>query len=355
MKRSRAEPGAWLIGGAGLVASMAGWWAAPEDFPHAWLASVTCLLGWPLGSLALVFIHALTGGRWGLAIRPQLASGIATLPLAVAALLPLPIVAHALYPWMRSDVAAHLHNRFYLNEPFFAFRCAVYLIVWMGLAIPVLRVLRRPDPQPWLYRWAPPGLILLALTVTFAAVDFTLSMEPQFKSSIYGMLVSTESVLLALSVAVFGMTCARRVPLALATHELGRLLFALLVLWAYLDFMQWLIIWSSNLPDEAGWYGERLMGDWSRVAGAIAVLHFGLPFFALIWSPVQRSLRALRWLSGVLILAEIPRAWWTVIPASGHGLDWLDVATMAAVLGGGAGVALHVFRRLPAAGEGSHA
>jgi hypothetical protein len=328
----------------GLLGSAVVWVVSPAVFPHAWLAAVSFWLGWPLGSMALLFVHALTGGRWGRAIRPQLASGVATLPLLLPALLPLLFVLHALYPWMHADVAARLDNRFYLNTPFFYARSVVYLIIWLGLAILVLRALRQENPEPLMYRMAPPGLILLALTVTFAAIDFTLSLDPHFASSIYGMLVASEAVLLALSVAVLGVTFARQRDNRESTHDLGRLLFALLVLWAYLDFMQILIVWNSDLPDEANWYLPRLIGGWARIAIFIAAVHFMLPFFALIWPRVQRSRTALRLLAAVLVVTEVPRAWWLVIPAAGRPLSVLDVAPMVAILGLAAGMALRAFR-----------
>ena len=209
MTRAGAELGAWIVGGVGMLGCAIGGALAPAQFPYAWLAAVTGWIGWPLGSLALILIHALIGGRWGLAIRPHLIAGIVTLPLLMPVLLPLLFVLHALYPWMHADVAAHLDNRFYLNAAFFYGRGVVYLTVWFGLAALVLRALCHENPEFILYRIAPPGLILLALTVTFAAFDYTLSMEPRFKSSIYGLLVGAESVLLALSAAVLGVTLAQ--------------------------------------------------------------------------------------------------------------------------------------------------
>lgn len=344
MTRRRAERSAWIVGGIGLLGSAIGWIILPAQFPHAWLAALTCWIGWPLGSIALVLIHALTGGRWGWAIRGQLAAGIATLPLVLAAVLPVLFVLHALYPWMHADVALHLDNRFYLNAPFFYTRGIVYLVVWLGLGFAVLRALRQENPEPLLYRMAPPGLIALALTITFSAIDYTLSMEPHFKSSIYGLLVGSEAVLLALSVAVMGTACARRPNGGESLEDLGKLLFGLLVLWAYLDFMQLLIVWNSDLPEEASWYVRRLIGDWAVVAALIVGLHFMLPFFALIWPQVQRSRAAIRWLAALLVIIEVPRAWWIVIPASGRNLSWVDPAAMMAMLGLAAGIALRASR-----------
>ncbi|HEX4153844.1 MAG TPA: hypothetical protein VHY75_16680 [Steroidobacteraceae bacterium] len=343
MTRASSERSAWIVGVVGLAGAMTGWVMAPSRFPFAWLAALTCFLGWPLGSLALVLIHALTGGRWGFAIRSQLAAGIATLPLIVPAALPLLFVTRELYPWMQPEVAAHLHNRFYLNAAFFYARGGIELAVWLGLAVTVLRVLRTEDPQAALYRLAPPALILLGFTVTFSAIDLTLSLEPTFKSSVYGMLVCAEAVLLALSIAIVGVAAAPLASEKKVIHDLGRLLLALLVLWAYLDFMQILIVWNSDLPDEAGWYLHRLAGRWVYLAVAIAGLHFVLPFFLLIWPPLQRSRAAIGSIAALMVLIEIPRAWWNVIPASGHGLDWVDVAAMAGLLGLAAAVALHAF------------
>ena len=338
--------------------SWACWAARPRalwrraQLPHAWLAAVTCFLAWPLGSLALVFIHALTGGRWGDAIRPQLRAGIATLPLLIPALLPLPFVARALYPWMLPQVAARLPNRFYLNAPFFYCRAVLYVGIWLALGFLAMRALRRPNPQPALAALAPAALMLLCLTVTFAAIDSTLSLDPQFKSSIYGLLVCVEAVLFALSIALLGVAITSHEPAAAertaVRQVLGRLLLALVALWAYLDFMQFLIVWNSNLPDEAGWYVLRLKGGWAPLAISIAVLHVALPLFALLSPIVQRSRAGIGTVAALLVALEIPRAWWIVIPAAGRGLAWADAAAMLALLGLATGLALRAFRASPA-------
>jgi hypothetical protein len=351
-----AERSAWVAAAVGLAGCVLGALLAPRDFPHAWVAALVYWIGWPLGSLALVFIHALTGGRWGFAIRPQLAAGIATLPLVLPVLVPMILLRHALYPWMHPAEAASLDNRFYLNAPFFYVRVIVYVLVWLGLALRVLKALRRKSPEPALCRLAPGGLILLALTVTFATIDFTLSMEPHFKSSICGMLAACTDVLLALSIAIMTAALGRRPLTGETVHDLGRLLFALLVLWAYLDFMQGLIVWNSNLPDEAGWYAKRLVGEWGVIAALIAALHFVLPFFVLIWAPVQRSRTAIGAVAAVLVLIEIPRSWWIVVPAAGRSLSLIDALAMLAMLGVAAALALRSSR--PAAfqpGFSSHA
>jgi len=337
MTRRDTERGCWIAGAVGVIGAAIGWIIAPELFPHAWLAALACWIGWPLGSLALLLIHALTGGRWGWAIRPQLVAGLATLPLVVPFVIPLLFVLAALYPWSHPD--AHPHNAFYLNLPFFCARGIVYIVIWLALGGVVLWALRRDDPQPLLYRIAPPGLILLALTVTFASIDATMSLDPDFKSSAYGLVVGTEAALFALSIAVLGASIALP-PDKRSTEDLGKLMLGLVIFWAYLDFMQILIIWQSDLPTEAAYYVPRVTHGWQYVAGVIVVLHFFLPFFLLLWPQVQRSRRAMGSIAAALVAAEVLRAWWMVRPASGHGFGLLDVLAMLAVFGVAVGVAL---------------
>jgi hypothetical protein len=289
--------------------------------------------------MALLLIHALTGGRWGWAIRPQLVAGLATLPLVVPFVVPLLFVLQALYPWSHPDARPHLHNAFYLNLPFFYARGVIYIVVWLALGGAVLWALRWKNPQPLLYRVAPPGLILLAVTVTFAAIDATMSLDPDFKSSVYGLVVGTEAVLFALSVAVLGASIAAP-PDKRGTEDLGKLMLGLVIFWAYLDFMQILIIWQSDLPSEAAYYLPRVTGGWQYVAGCVALLHFFLPFFLLLWPQVQGSRRALGVIAAALVAAEVLRGWWLVVPASGRGFALLDVLGMLAVFGLGVGLAL---------------
>jgi hypothetical protein len=336
MSRERVQRGAWWIGVIGLAVALLGWWIEPAVFPFAWLAALTLWVAWPLGCLALLFTHALTGGRWGETLRPHLMMGIATLPLLLPALVPLLCVAPQLYPWLRPVDADTLANRFYLNAPFSIGRGCVYLIVWFGLGALALRAERRGGPSPVL---AVIGLGLLGVTVTFASIDATMSLDPHFVSSAYGMMTAAEAGLLALAIAVLMAACDAAVAED-ALDDLGRLLQALLVLFVYLDFMQFLIIWQSDLPHEAAWYIVRSTSPWGLMAGIVALGHFLLPFFALM-SPRLRCSRAdLGAVAGILIAMEVLRAWWLVLPAGGRFIGWIDIAAMLMFGGLAAGVAL---------------
>jgi len=349
--RDRAERAAWIVGGVGLAGSLLGWILTPM-FAHAWLAALAFWIGWPLGSMALLLIHSITAARWGYAIRPQLAMGVATLPLALPAALPLLFELRALYPWARPEAAAELGNTAYLNVPFVCGRAVLYLVVWLGLGGLILNALRRADADAALYRLAPLGLILLMLTVTFAGFDSTLSLDPHFNSSIYGMILAGEGVLFALSSATLLALLVSRPPRRV-TEDLGKLTLALLVLWGYFEFMQFLIVWNSDLGSDAPWYVRRAAHGWGIVAGVIFVVRFLVPFLLLIWPQVQRSHRGLLAVSAMIVAGEVLRGWWLVVPAAERPLSWVDVCAMLAVGGFAVGVGLRA-ARLPVIAEGLH-
>ena len=340
MNRRQGKLIALCAGGVGLAGAAAGWILAPAAFPHAWLAAVTAWVGWPIGCMGLLLIHALTGGSWGYATRTQLVAGMSTLPLLPLAIIPLMIVLPHLYSWLRPDVATHLANSFYLNLPAFIARIIFYLIVWFGLAWSILRALRLDEHESALERIAPAGLILLAITVTFAAIDTTMSLDPNFSSSVYGLIAIVEMGLLALAVSIFGVAVGG--PSDRKTlRDLGRLLLALVILWAYLDFVQLLIVWQSDLPNEASWYGVRLKGGWGLAAALVAGMHFALPFFALLAPWARQSSLAMASVTVLLILGEIIRSWWLVAPQSSTSFGFVDVSAMLGMIGIAAALALH--------------
>jgi hypothetical protein len=329
---------AWIVGGVGLVASLIGAMVQPEAFAFAWLAALATWLRWPLGCLALLLVHALTGGRWGVSVRPGFVQGIRALPLLLLAVIPLLFVLPHLYPWLRAGESARLDNGFYLNAPFAAARWMFYLMVWFGLAALATARLRRNDPpdrNDSLDRnqssavIAAPGLILLGLTVNFAAVDAIMSLDPHFNSSAFGMINAAESGLFALSVTILATVLAGATAPS-ERDDLGRLLQSLLILWAYLDFMQLLIVWQSDLPKEAAWYLARSTGLWGVLAALTAAVHFLLPFLALMIPRVRRSRRGLIAITTVLIVMTVIRGWWLVLPAHERGIGWINIAAVLA-------------------------
>ena len=319
-----AERSFWIAGGLGLAFALLGWIVSPRDFAFAWLACLASWLGWPLGSLALLMVHELTGGRWGEALRPALRFGVLTLPLLLPALLPLLLTAPYLYPWLHADIAAGLENRWWLDPGFAASRLGIYLVLWLGIAGLVLRGARV----------AVPGLILLGFSFSFACIDLTMSLDPHFKSSAYGMIAGAAAALFALSIAVLIAHAGDS-----ARADLGRLLLGLTVLWAYLDFVQLLIVWQSDLADEAPWYIARAAGIWGSVAGLVALGHFVLPFFVLLAPARQSRRRVVLGVAALLAVMEILRGWWLVLPGEPRAPGWIDLACLLAFAGLGFAIA----------------
>ena len=344
------EGAAWSVGFIGLVASAAGFLLEPAVFPFAWLAATICWIGWPLGCIGLLLIHALTGGSWGYVLRRQLAAGASTIALAPLVAIPLVAAAQRLYPWLRTDVSERLENGFYLNLPWFLARCAVYLFVWFATTWLILRKLRGADADLALSRLAPAGLILLALTVTFASIDMIEALDPKFASSVFGLMTIAEMGLFALSVSVLARTLAQPNGAGITT-ALGRLTLALLILWAYLDFMQLLIVWQSNLPREAAWYEMRWRGIWGLVAGVVALLHFLAPFALLLSPRLKRSRGGIAFVAALLIVGGVLRDWWLVLPASHSGWGFASLAAMLGVWGVAVGLAFRTHFGVPPSEE----
>ena len=341
---SRAETIAWACAALGLLVSAIGWIMAPAIFASAWLAALSTWLLWPLGALALILTHALTGGRWGDAAQPGLLLGLVTLPLLIPALLPVLLCLPELYHWARPDEIGHVKNGGWLNPSFFIARMALYIVVWLATGLLVLVRLRQGRSAG---RFAGPALILLALSFTFASVDLTMSLE-DFTSNIYGMLRAASAGLFAACIAtLLAAPAAEREILA----DLGKLILGLVVLWTYLDFMQLLIVWQSELGSDSGWYVHRTTPYWGIVAILIEVFRFALPFLILVFPQCQRSRPIMLLVCAMLIGATILRGWWMVLPAFGRGIGIFDIACMLAFAGLAGGIACRSARKLRIGGE----
>jgi hypothetical protein len=336
----------------GIAACALGAVLDPGQLLRSYLVAYVFWTGCALGCLAILMINYLTGGTWGAAIRRLLEAGAGTLPLLALGFLPLAAGVGRLYAWARPDVVAHdpriAHVQPFLNVPFFLARAVLYFAAWVAIA----RTLRRwslgrdaaPDPglERRLELLSRGGLVLLGLTMTFAAIDWTMSLEPHWASTIYGVVFMGGSVLTAFAlVIVVAARLADEPDLARAltpgaVHDLGNLLLAFLMLWAYFSYAQFLIIWAGNLPEEIPWYLARTRGGWGWLALAIAVFHFALPFPVLLARGVKRRARTLAAVAGALFAMRALDVFWQIAPAFSPGrlaVHWLDPAALLAVGG----------------------
>ena len=318
----------------------------PAQFFRSYLAAYMFWIGIPLGSLGILMLHHLVGGGWGFILRRVLESSLWTLPLMLLLSLPLLFGMSDLYPWARADQVAGAevlrHRTGYMNAGFFAARGLLYFAVWGGLAYCLNRWSSEQDEtgDPALARrlevMSGPGLLLLFLTATFSSVDWVMSLEVEFFSTIYGLLFVVGDGLAALAFGVCAVGGLRhKKPLAAYVsiariHDLGNLMLGFVMLWAYIAFSQYLIIWSGNLTEEIPWYLARTGGGWQWVIVVVVLLHFVVPFVALLSKDVKREARNLAGVAMLVGLMHIVDTYWIVMPAVRPTLavHWLDFATL---------------------------
>ncbi len=350
------------MAGIGLIVSLGLRSIWPSLFLPSYLVAYVFWVGIGLGCLGLTMLHHLVGGSWGLIVRrPMEAGGMILLPLAVL-FLPLAVGLARLYPWARPEFAddpAQKVKVMYLNPSFFIIRTGVYFLIWVIFALLLRRLSaaqdRRRDyaPSIWLQRLSGPGLALLFLAGSFAAIDWMMSLEPKWFSTIYGALVCVSQALstLAMMISVAILLSAEK-PMDEAVtenrlHDLGNLMLAFTMLWAYMSFAQYLIIWAGNLPEEIPWYIRRTRGGWQWVALGLALFHFFLPFFVLLFRESKREKRLL-WRVALLVLVM---HWldliWLVVPASADlnspRFPWAELPMSLVALLGIGGVCAAVF------------
>jgi len=333
-----------LAGGALLAVCVAAGFADSGEFYRSYLVAFLFWISITLGCLALLMMQHLTGGQWALVIRRILEAGSRTLPLMAIAALPLLGGMKSLYSWStipgKNDpiiVAKHL----YLNPEFFIVRMIVYFCIWFGLSYQLNKGSRLEDGDgaglPLSMRMealSGVGLVLYGFTVTFAGIDWIMSLEPRWYSTIYGLLFMVGQALAAMAFSITVLIwLSDREPLSRSVRpahfqDLGSFLLAFVMLWAYMEFSQFLIIWGGNLTDEIPWYLRRMQGTWGHIGLLLVVLNFALPFFLLLFRHVKRRTRSLLIVAGLVLLMRLVDMYWMVLPAFGGGnahLTWMNV------------------------------
>jgi hypothetical protein len=349
-----------IAGGAGLVLCLLVWAISPATFYPAYLVGYLFWLGIALGSSGLTMLHHLTGGSWGLVIRRPLQAGAATiLPMAVL-FLPIALGLSTLYPWARvASSATELESTPYLNQPSFIIRAGVYFVFWIVLAQLLSRWSDQQDLttdrtlSQRLQTMSGPGTVLLFLAGTFSAIDWGMSLEPRWTSTIYAPMIIVGDALatLATMIVVAFLLASKRPMSEIATpgrlHDLGNLLLAFVMLWAYMSFCQFLIIWAGNLSEEIPWYVRRTRGGWEWVALALIVFHFFLPFFVLLMRDNKRQGKFLSRVAAWILFMHWVDLVWLVVPASTNPVSprilWGEVFVSVAAIVGIGGVSMWFF------------
>lgn len=345
------------------VAAIAGAaWAAGAvaDSTGAVRALLVATMTWiavPLGALAILFTHNLTGGRWGEPCRPFLRAVIATLPLFALLLVVLGISAPDLFSWINPspEVASVVaRKQFYLSLPFLEVRLAIYILLWLGLA----RVAGAFGERPRATMGASgAGLVIWAVSVTFFSFDWLMSLEPAWYSDIFGLIMLSSQLVTAAAVMIIAsanrLAAAQREN-ATAMPDVANLWLTVIVAWIMLTFSQYLIIWNADLPDEIGWYLHRGHGGWQWFEWAMYALYFALPFAALLFAAPKRNIRVLITLAAVVLAGHVLETCWLILPAFSPGKLQLGWMTPAAITAVGTAAALAYRYRMRMTGTDAH-
>jgi len=310
---------------------------SPSEFFRGYLLGYMDWLGVALGSMAILMIRHLTGGGWGMVIRRILGAAMRTLPLFLILFIPLLFGLSKLYPWampLDQVTAPHIHKhleehafiRSYLNPTGFAIRGFIYILIWNLLSFLLSMWSKQtdragaPDNTQKFKAVAGPGLILYGFTISFAAIDWVMSLDPSWISTIFGLIILIGEVLSAMCFAVVVERILYRYkPMSEMlrpdfVHDHGKWMMAFTMVWAYFSFSQWLIIWAGNLPSEITFYILRINNGWGWVALALPLLHFAVPFAILLSRPFKRDIRKLVWLAIWLMFMRWVDLFWIIEP-----------------------------------------
>jgi hypothetical protein len=371
----RSEAIAWIVGFVGAVGLAICAYVDRAISLQSYLYVWWFLLGIPLGSLAMLAVHNMTGGGWGEVIRPALEAAARVLPLVLLLVVPLLFGLADLYAWARPDTVNAdpllAGKRWYLAIHFFLIRNAIYFVVWLGFGHLLRKWASARNAHATLAQKerlraiSAIGLLVYAGTVTFAGVDWVMSLSPHWYSTTFGFLVGIGQTMCAFS---FAIVCAawrlkdrvgsqQNLPSTAPEsarniadvpglfQDLGNLLLMFVMTWAYLAFTQYLITWAEDLPDEISWYLPRVNTNWHDVALLLVAIHFALPFLVLLSRRAKRIPRALGALAALLLFAHVVDSFWLVVPAHrphGIAIASSDVAALAAL----GGIFVAVFLRV---------
>jgi hypothetical protein len=328
----------------------------PDQFFRGYLLAFMAWLGVTLGSMAILMIRHITGGGWGMVIRRIMGAGMRCIPLMTLLFIPLLFGLPRLYVWAQPlDKIADKHLRehlqqitqSYLSVRGFVLRAVIYFAIWNLLSSLLTKWSREQDQSSArdnssrFKAVSGPGLILYAFTISFAAIDWVMSIDPSWVSTIYGLLILIGQLLCAMCFAVvIERILVKYKPMSDwlkpdYVHDHGKWMLTFVMVWAYFSFSQWLIIWAGNLPEEITWYLRRANGGWGAIWFSLAVFHFAVPFVILLSRPFKRDVRKLVWLAIWLMVMRYVDLFWIIEPnfSPTLSLTWADVVVPVAMGG----------------------
>ncbi|HKS83745.1 MAG TPA: hypothetical protein VJR23_19740 [Candidatus Acidoferrales bacterium] len=353
---------AFTCGVIGLALSGVFLYRDSDTFFHSYLMAYVFWVAIPFGCIAVLMLHHMTGGWWGYPLRRILEAGTRTVWVMAVLFIPVWLGIPKLYTWTKAnafpDDILHHFKRVYLSTGFFTVRAVIYFVLLLGF---VYLLNKRsadqdktgdPKIQGKLGVLSGIGVVLWGFIVSAAAFDWVMSLEPDWFSTIFGMIFIDLEALVALSfvVYVYGKLADREPMKDLVRpqdhNDIGNLMLAFTLLWAYLQFDQFLLIYAGNLRDEIPWYMTRVFGGWAAWAAFLLIFHFFVPFFMLLQRTIKRNLRRLSRLGGYMVVMAFIDVYWLVIPSfekDGPHYHPADILRNIFVLAGIGGIWLGAF------------
>lgn len=349
------------IGGIAFLAWLIGAYFDPEQALRSWLIGFVFWGGIGLGSIGLLMLQYMTGGAWGIVLRRVFEAASRTLPLIVIGFVPLAIgvIYHVVYEWTHmapTEHAIEARGIFLFPWPWVA-RSVVYFAIF-GVMVYLLNEWSARQDRTENYedaaallakssRFSGPATVVYALTVTFAVVDWVLTLDPHFFSTIWGLLFVIGWVLSCMCFgAVVLAYLSDKVPMNHVLgkrhfHDIGKLMLAMVMVWAYFNLSQWLIIWSGNIPEETGWYLTRMESGWFWIGVALILFHFAVPFLVLLQQDFKRKPKLLATIAIFILFMRVVDMFFLIGPTpriNTHGgeqgafiVSWLDFVAPVAI------------------------
>lgn len=362
----RVEQISGVIGALGLLLCCAAFFYNREEFFQSYSFAFLYWGGFSIGGLGVLLMHHTVGGKWGVTIRRLLEAQMRTLPLIAVLIIPILFGLRFLYPWANHELVMQTpvlqHKAPYLNTPFFIGRVVLYFAVFLFWGFRVNRMADRQDEtgDPTLKErmraFSAPGILIFTILGTFAYIDWILSADIQFFSTVYGAMILIGDILQSIAISIIVLVLASRDDRfggrvnAPILHDLGNMMFAFVIFWAYLSASQLIIIWPANLPQEVGWYLDRVRGFWKYLAATTALSMFAIPFCLLLSQDRKRHPIRLMRVAIFILCARIVDMFWIVEPTHrthGFALYWTDFAAFLGIGGIWVYVYLGQLRRRP--------
>lgn len=361
----RLRQRALVVGLVGVVAMGIGAVVDTANFFQGYLIGFMFWTGLSLGCLSLMMIHHLSGGQWGLVTRRIWEAAAKTTPLMLVLFVPLTFGLPHVYQWAQPELVAAdpilQHKAPFLNNWFWIARTVGMFAIWTSMAWLLAKWSQQQDADrsgaldSRFQKLSGPGLVVYGLTVSLASIDWMMSVDPHWFSTIYGfvMMAGNGLVALAFTVIVLALLGAeaplRGVVQPRHIHDLGKLMFAFVMLYAYLTFSQFLIIWSANLPEEIPWYLKRFTGGWQYLMFALIIAHFALPFLIMLSAEVKKNLSRLTWIAGLLFVMRFFDTVFQVGPQfhKMFTVHWTDIAVLVGMGGLWVAAFAHFLRGRP--------